>query len=224
MQSTGPLKVSKAAVTPMRARRTAAVGVAGMALLVALGPLLTACAGEKVAAAPATAESSPSPTAAQTQITFPVADPGGKVDATSQHKANGWLAGAVVPPGAVSSRTQPAGVANDASPRMWCTPMAQAVGYWTLPDMSADDTWVWLRAHASQGMMVTSSSSNPQSGNERNVGGTVVDEPTPMSLEALIFTVTPIGSGSGLRADAFAKATDSVCATPPPGTMLGIGG
>ncbi|WP_369964023.1 hypothetical protein [Leifsonia sp. EB34] len=124
----------------------------------------------------------------------------------------------------MTSRTQPAGVANGATPRMWCTPMAQAVGYWTLPGMSADDTLTWLRAHPSQGMMVASSSTNPQSGNEANVGGTVVDEPELMSLEALIFTVTPIGSGAGLRADAFAKATDSTCATPPPGTMLGIGG
>ena len=218
MQSTG------AVVAPMRARRTRAVGFAALALVVALGPLLTACVGERMDARPAAAESSPSPTATRAQITFPVADPGAQVDAASQQKADGWLADAVVPPGAASSRTRPAGVANGASPRMWCTPMAQAVGYWTLPGMSADDTLTWLRAHPSQGMMVASSSSNPQSGNEANVGGTVVDEPEPMSLEAVIFTVTPIGSGAGLRADAYAKATDSVCATPPPGTMLGIGG
>ena len=210
----------------MRARRTRAVGFAGMALVVALGPLLTACAGEPTdaRAAPVAVESSPSPTATRTQVTFPVADSGGKVDAASQRTADSWLAGAVVPPGAVSSRTQPAGVANAAAPRMWCTPMAHAVGYWTLAGMSADDTWTWLRSHASQGMTVASSSSNPQSGNEAIVGGTVVDEPATMSLEAVIFTVTPIGPGSGLRADAFAKATDSVCATPPPGAMLGIGG
>lgn len=215
--------VSRAAIAAMRAR---AAGFAATALLIALGALLTACASEPTdaRAAPATAESSPSPAAMKSHFTFPVADPGGKVDAASQHKADGWLAGAVVPPGATSSRTQPAGVASGASPGMWCKPMAHAVGYWTLPRMSADDTLSWLRSHASQGMMIASASGNPRSGNETNVGGTVVDEPARMSLEAMIFTVTPIGSGSGLRADAFAQATNSVCATPPPGTMLGIGG
>ncbi|MFC4244422.1 hypothetical protein ACFOYW_13675 [Gryllotalpicola reticulitermitis] len=102
--------------------------------------------------------------------------------------------------------------------------MANAVGYWTVPGMSADETMIWLESHASQGMKVTGGSGNQASGSETDTGGTIVDEPSPMSLEALIFTVTPIGSGSGIRADAFTKATTSVCATPPPGTMLGIGG
>lgn len=186
---------------------------------------LFGCASRQVNpdAAAAVVKSSPVPTA-PVAPSFPVANPGGKVDAASQHKADTWLAGAVVPAGAVKSSTQPAGVASAAIPEMWCAPMADAVGYWTLPSMSADDTMAWLMSHASQGMTVSGGSGNPRTGNETNVGGTVVDEPAPMSLEALIFTVTPIGSGSGVRADAFAIAADSVCATPPPGTELGIGG
>jgi len=160
----------------------------------------------------------------QAAPTFPVADPGGKVDAASQQKADGWLAGAVVPPGAVTARTRPTGVAKRSGTDMWCEPMADAVGYWTLPGMSADDTMAWLGSHPSLGMTVTGGSGNPRSGGETNAGGVVVNEPAPMSLEALIFTVTPIGSGSGIRADAFAKAANSVCATAPPGTALGIGG
>ena len=76
--------------------------------------------------------------------------------------------------------------------------------------MSPDSTMTWLESHPSQGMVYASASGNPRVGNETNVGG--------------IFTVTPIGSGSGIRADAFARAANSVCATPPPGVMLGIGG
>ena len=200
--------------------------ISGVASLTVIGLALTACAGEPTDAhaAPAAAKSSPSPASTQAHPAFPVVNPGGKVDAASQHKADSWLADSVVPPGAVRSRTEPAGVAGGASTGMWCKPMAHAVGYWTLPGMSADDTWTWLRSHAGPGMTVASASGNPQSGNDTNVGGTVVDEPAPMSLDAVIFTVTPIGSGSGLRADAFARAANSICATPPPGTMLGIGG
>ncbi|WP_370053421.1 hypothetical protein [Leifsonia sp. EB41] len=102
--------------------------------------------------------------------------------------------------------------------------MADAVGYWTLPNVSADAALAWLRSHPSQGMQVTGGNETPQAGDSRATGGTVVDEPAPTSLEALIFTVTSVGSGSGIRADAFAKADNSVCATAPPGTMLGIGG
>jgi len=102
--------------------------------------------------------------------------------------------------------------------------MAHAVGYWTLPNMSADNTMTWLESHPSQGMVFASASGNTRTGGKTNVGGFVVYEPTHMSLEALIFTVTPIGAGSGIRADAFAKAANSVCATAPPGTTLGIGG
>ncbi|WP_295118953.1 hypothetical protein [uncultured Leifsonia sp.] len=102
--------------------------------------------------------------------------------------------------------------------------MADAVGYWTLPSMSTHDTLAWLRSHPSQGMQVMGSNEAVQASNTQASGGTVVDEPTPMSLEALIFTVTSVGSGSGIRADAFAKADNSVCATAPPGAELGIGG
>jgi hypothetical protein len=201
--------------------------LAAMGLLFTAGSLLTACAGQQtsVSAATVAAASTPAPTATQQETPqFPVADPGGTVDAASQQKADGWLAGAALPPGAVKSSTEPAGVADGAGTGMWCAPMADAIGYWTLPNMSADDAMAWLEANASQSMVIASASGNPRTGDETNVGGFVVDEPTHMSLEAMIFTVTPIGAGSGIRADAFAKAASSVCATPPPGTMLGIGG
>jgi hypothetical protein len=195
-----------------------------MGLFLAVGLMLAACVGDQTHPhdTPAAAKSSPSPQDSAPQ--FPVADSGGKVDAASQQKADSWLAGAVVPPGAVRSSTRPDVVATEPAPEMWCKPMAHAIGYWTLSSMSADDTMTWLESHPSQGMVYASASGNPRVGDETNVGGFVVYEPTHMSLEALIFTVTPTGSGSGIRAEAFAKATNSVCATPAPGTMLGIGG
>lgn len=218
--------------SPRRQRRSAPIA---LALLLAVIPSLTACAGVQNDAAsdahtalPA-ATSTPSPTplpdsSTTAAPTFPIANPGAKVDAASQQKAEGWLAGAVVPPGAVKSTTQPVGAASGPGTDMWCQPMADAVGYWTLPSTSADDTLVWLESHASRGMNVYSVSGNARSGNASNVGGTVVDQPTPGSLEALIFSITPMGSGSAIRADAFTKAASSVCATAQPGTMLGIGG
>lgn len=208
----------------MRQRRVRLGDFAAVGLLLAVGPMLAACAGGQAIADNAAPTSSQPPTSTQAAPKFPVADPTGKVDAASQHKADTWLAGAAVPPGAVRSDTRPAGTPTGPAPEMWCTPMAHAVGYWTLPSMSPDNTMTWLESHPSQGMVYASASGNPRVGNETNVGGFVVYEPTHMSLEALIFTVTPIGSGSGIRADAFAKAPNSVCATPPPGVMLGIGG
>lgn len=211
----------------MGRRRPQMVGATATGVLLVIGLMLTACAGAQTSehGALAAATSGASPTATQqTDPAFPVADPGGKVDAASQHKADTWLAGAVVPPGAVRSNTQPAGVASGAGTDMWCQPMADAVGYWTLPSMSAGDTLTWLRSHASQGMSVTGGSDAAQTSTSAASGGIVVDEPAPMSLEALIFTVTTTGSGSGIRADAFTKADNSVCATASPGTQLGIGG
>ena len=206
-------------------RRARIVGLAGSIVVLAAGPMLTACAGPVAVAhdRPAVASSSPS-SPAQADPAFPVTNPGGTVDAASQRKADLWLAGAVVPPGAVRSDTRPVGVASGSTTGMWCRPMADAVGYWTLPSMSAADTLAWLRSHPSQGMEVAGGNEVAHASNTPASGGSVVDEPTPMSLEAVIFTVTGVGSGSGIRADAFAKADKSVCATPPPGTMLGIGG
>jgi len=181
--------------------------------------MLTACTAAQAhahAAAPAS-KSGPGPVP-------PVPSPDASVDAASQHKANDWLAGAAVPPAAARSKTQPVGVANNAAPQMWCQPMAHAVGYWTVPNMPPDDTLAWLRAHASRGMDVYAGSGNAYTDNATDAGGTVVDQPELGSLEALIFTVTSVGSGAGIRADAFTMAADSVCVTPPPGTSLGIGG
>lgn len=209
----------------MRQRRARYAGLAAMVSVLAIGPMLTACTSSPTSAdaAPVAAASTPSATR-QAPPSFPI-DPATKpVDVASQHKADSWLAGAAVPPDAVRSKTRPAGVADDTGTEMWCTPMADAVGYWTLPNTSAGDAIAWLRAHASQGMRVTGVIQDTQESNAEVPGGTVVDEPAPESIEALIFTVTSIGFGSGIRADAFAEARSSVCATPAPGTMLGIGG
>lgn len=205
---------------PLRAR----VGFAGALLVLASGSMLTACSSVAVSRDSPTAVPSGSSSGEQSTPQFPVTNPGGTVDAASQHKADLWLAGAVLPAAAVRSATRPDGVASGTSTGMWCRPMADAVGYWTLPSMSTHDTLAWLRSHPSQGMQVMGSNEAVQPSNTQASGGTVVDEPTPMSLEALIFTVTSVGSGSGIRADAFAKAADSVCATAPPGAELGIGG
>jgi hypothetical protein len=102
--------------------------------------------------------------------------------------------------------------------------MADAVGYWTLPNMLAGDVIAWLGTHTSDGMKVESGGANPQVNNASVASGAVVDVPSLGSVEAVIFTVTSIGYGSGIRIDAFTIAANSVCATPPPGTELGIGG
>lgn len=220
------LTVSGVRSVPMRrhARTSAAVT---LVLFTVVGTALAGCAAKSTDAfaARSMSTSSPTPTPSlQATPEFPVLNPGGKVDAASQHTADTWLAGAVVPPGAVRHANRPSEVADGVSIGMWCTPMADAVGYWTVPGMSPDDAMAWLEKHPSHGMLVTGGSGNVTTGNATNPGGSVVDEPQLESLEAMIFTVTASGSGSGIRADAFAKAADSVCAAPLPGTHLGIGG
>lgn len=192
------------------------LGFVAVGPVLAIAPVLAACAALQTTADDA-AQSRPRATSThQPGPEFPVTSPGGKVDAASQQRADTWLAGALVPPGAVQSRTLPPGVASEETMGVWCTPMADAVGYWTLPSMSAGDTLGWLATHASRSMQVTSGGNIPASETESTAGGSVVDEPMPApSLEAMIVTVTSIGNGTGIRADALARGTNSVCATAP---------
>jgi hypothetical protein len=102
--------------------------------------------------------------------------------------------------------------------------MADAVGYWSLPSMDPSAAVSWLSSNPSDRMIVTSSSRDEAAEGTASGGGLVVDQTNLGSLEALIFTVTSTGTGTGIRADAFRKAGDSVCATASPGDSLGIGG
>ena len=196
-----------------RRQRTRTLGFAVAVSLIAVGSILTACAGAQTTNPHARASAKSSASSANS-------DP--SVDAASQHRADGWVGGAVVPSGAIRSSTQLPGIANGTNVGMWCEPMAHAVGYWALPRMSAADTRAWLVSHPSDDMTVTTG--DPTPGSDPDAGGTVIEQPSDGSLEALIFTVTPRTSGAGVRLDAFAMTADSVCATAPGGSQHGIGG
>jgi hypothetical protein len=208
----------------MSRRGNGLVTIAALSLVAVIGAALSGCAREQ-----AHAQSSPSAAVSHTAEhtggpVSPASNPGGNVDAAAKAKAKAWLAAAVVPPSFAESRVRPTGVASSAGTGLWCEPMATAVSYWTAPATSASSALTWLEQNASRGMRVTSVSGDPTAGDSAERGGTVVDERPSDSGEALIFSVTSIGSGSGIRADAFTMAENSKCASAPAGTTLGIGG
>lgn len=68
---------------------------------------------------------------------IPTARPGAVVDSAAQAKANRWLAGALLPPGAVRVSDPPPGTTiSDESQGWWCEPMAHAEAFWKIPTMN----------------------------------------------------------------------------------------
>ncbi|WP_066517010.1 hypothetical protein [Curtobacterium ammoniigenes] len=163
-------------------------------------------------AAAATASPSPSGAALSDSTT-------GSVDPVARAAANAWITSAVLPPNAVRS-TEQADTPDDAPPPPICTHMAHAKAYWSLPTMSPDAAIAWLKTHPSPGLMVTFSS-------DQGGFGTVADQDeqsATSTVNSLLFTVVRVGSGTGIRADAYRLGTDSVCPSNPGGAAFGYGG
>ena len=138
------------------------------------------------------------------------------------------LSTASVPSSATRLKSQPSTAWPTVPVRLWCTPEADAVGYWSVAVMTPDRVTLWLEQHPSPGLKVTSTDSGITSGgNGQGSASLVVDQTAPGSFSAILFTVT-IGDGDGtsatIRADATAPAGNAQCPSPTPGVMYGTGG
>lgn len=138
--------------------------------------------------------------------------------------AQARLAHAPVPPGAVSSTIRPDGVASALAMSFWCQPMADAVQYWTVAGMSVASTVDYLKTHPPQGLTLAEVTGSNAAG-DTNVDAKIVEYAVSLDAgDGLVYEVTPVDSGAGIRADALVTPANAICATAPPGTVLGYWG
>lgn len=176
---------------------------------------------------PSAAPGYPSPTAADPMDrapAVPTARPGATVDAAAQAKADAWVAGARLPPGAVRVTVAPAETTiDDQSQGWWCAPMAHAEAYWTVPRMDLGHAGNWLRAHPSNGLHIvgpTHVAPDPAVTNDA-----VYDFPSPSAYQGMTFELASWRpGGTVIHLEVGVLATQSACATAAPGTELSTAG
>jgi hypothetical protein len=151
---------------------------------------------------------------------IPTPRPGSTVDPAAQARANAWVAGARVPPGAVKVAYPPSGTTiDDVGQDWWCAPMAEADAYWRVPAMDLGRTANWLRSHPSNGLKVTDPA--PQAMDPAVTNASVSDFPNPTAFQGMTFQIASWGQDRAvihLMVGVLAK--DSVCASAAPGTAL----
>ena len=199
---------------------TAAVAAASLAGCAAPGGPATS--GTDV---PALRETSPAPhgrgAASMDQApAIPSPTAGVTADAASRAKADGWLAGAVLPPGAVRVPSPPPGTTiNDQSQSWWCQPMAEADAYWTVTGMSMVEAANWLRAHPSNGLTVVSP--QPETPDPALTNDSVNDFPSATASEGMTFQLATWGSDrTVIHLEIGVLSPNSTCATASPGEQL----
>jgi hypothetical protein len=145
-------------------------------------------------------------------------------DAASSAKAAAWLAGAVLPPGAVRVQSPPTGTRIAGQQQgWWCEPMAKAQAYWTISGMSMIDAANWLRTHPSNGLKVVFPGLETPNPGETN--DYVHDFPSPMAYEGMTFNLATWGAnGAVIHLQLAVLSANSVCATAPPGQGLATAG
>lgn len=203
------------------------VAVAALALT-AWAPQLLVDAESDVASQP-----TPEPSVEEGSLDEPVVDPTAwpprtfgastmpSADAAGQAQADAWLAGVVMPPGAVAVTEEPAD-----APQLdlqwqewWCAPMGLATGFWRVPGAGVIDTANWLAANPGPGLL----SPTPQRVEDDVVidGAPVAHVPAVGAIEGIGLTVALASDGVVVRAEVGAFGDTTVCPTPPPGQSLG---
>ncbi|WP_460518528.1 hypothetical protein [Humibacter antri] len=129
-----------------------------------------------------------------------------------------------VPPGAAASPTRPDGVASALAMGFWCQPMADVTGYWTVPGSSVDSVVDYLKTHSPQGLTLEEVTSSNAAGNVHVDAQMIEYAASTNAQNGLVFEVTPVNSGTGIRADSLEVPTNATCATAPPGTAIGYWG
>ncbi|MHA7986882.1 hypothetical protein ACX9R5_13875 [Rathayibacter sp. CAU 1779] len=149
--------------------------------------------------------------------TIPSPKPGVTADAASMSTANQRLESVIVPPGALASTSRPQGVASSLAVRMLCQPMADAKGYWTVPGSSLDTVVAFLTTHTPVGLTFEeSTATNAVEGTDGDA--TVIEFSASKDVQnGLIYEVTSVDGGAGIRADSLVVPSNATCATASPG-------
>lgn len=102
--------------------------------------------------------------------------------------------------------------------------MADATGFWTVPHISVAEAVDYLKTHSPRGLTLAGVTSSNAAG-DTNVEARLVEYAARMDAQnGLVYEVTPVGSGAGIRADALLVPSNATCATAPPGTAIGYWG
>lgn len=177
------------------------------------GVLLAGCATSAGAQGAGQRSTAPTPSATPT--------PTGPADPDAAAKADSWLEGAVLPPGAVRSET----IASSNAPLSnsyyaWpCSPMEKRTGYWTVDLISVTEAANWMNEHPTADLMVAAPVTWPDDASIDSVG--LGNVPERFALEGIAFTIARAGNGVAIRAEIGAFTKDTVCPTPPGGGMWG---
>lgn len=180
------------------------VSAAVIAAVVAAVVWLHPSAGSSVAASPDTSRSQSPSTASPTPSGSPARDA----------DANNRVATAVLPPTATQQSTAPSGAATAAGPAEACPMTSDAVGYWSIPDMSVDETVSWLGSHSASGLKrILAVKPGPAATGAQEVGY-VVQAASREAQDGLVLTVTPAGTGATVRVDAVTIPAGAGCVDP----------
>lgn len=204
-------------------------------ILCALAALtLAGCAAPGAPAPGAGSPSTPAPSIEELELDDHAVDPTAwparvftdgtmpEADAAGQAQADAWLAGVVVPPGAVRLDGPPLDVPMlDLQEQGWvCAPMGLAHGYWHVPDMGVIETANWLAAHPGPGLVSPMTEPYVEDGAHVDAA-TVGLVPDAGALEGMALTAALAPGGVVVRAEVGAFGDTTVCPTPPPGQTLG---
>jgi hypothetical protein len=178
-------------------------------ILSAVAVLLTGCA---TTAADSGGAASDSPSASPSSTV---------VDAAAAAKADAWLRGAVLPPGAVRTdsipdSTPPINQTNYVSP---CSPTEQRSGYWTVKNMDVIDAATWMAAHPTGGLIATAPP--PQRGDTPIDGASVGNAKTLDALEGIAWQIARTSDGVAIRAQIVVFTKSTTCPSLPPGESYG---
>lgn len=138
--------------------------------------------------------------------------------------ARARLATVSVPPGAAASPTRPDGVASALAMSFWCQPMADVIGYWTVPGASVESVVDYVKAHSPAGLTLEEVTSSNATGDVHVDAEIIEYAASPNAQNGLVIEVTPVNDGAGIRADSLEVPSNATCATAPPGTALGYWG
>lgn len=167
-------------------------------------------ADDSAAAPEPSLSTSPSPTAM-------------KVDAAAVAKADSWLAGAILPSGAVPSESAPESIYPFSySYYAWpCSPMETRTAYWTIAGADVIDTANWLKQHPTADLR--DPVPFPITVDDESEYDTVTfgNVPEPESLEGIAYTVNRTADGVAVRAEIGVFTEDTVCPEPPDGGRWG---
>lgn len=139
--------------------------------------------------------------------------------AAAQQKADAWMKGVALPPGAVRAASNPSPTLSIQHTGWWPTPMVVSTGYWTITGASVAATANWLSAHPTADLIVPVQ--NVLSDDDDIDMATVGNVPYRDALEGIAYTVAKTSDGVAIRAEIGAAPESATRPTIERGAYLG---